>query len=340
MKNIILSIFVLWFSCAIIAQNSYTFETVATSDLQWTGIAISKTNRLFVNYPTWNIKSPFKVAELVKGKEVAYPSAKDNKRFVCVQSVVVDKLDRLWVLDPANPHFKDVVSSGAKLFMIDLKRNKIIREYSFPKEVAPAKSYLNDVRIDSKRKVAYITDSQLGGIIVLNLVTGKSFRALDATVTNKVLANLDFIDFQSTGKWYGKTQSDGIELSEDGKTLYFTALTGNVLYSIPTAMLRDTNKTPQERAAAITTINTQNVPTDGMIRVGRKLYMANLPQECIWQYDLVSRTGQNIIYSEKIRWADSFTVDKRGDIYFTTSQINYPKDKRGKYKIMKLTINK
>ncbi|MGL5318762.1 MAG: L-dopachrome tautomerase-related protein, partial [Bacteroidales bacterium] len=223
MKNIILTMLALVISYSALAQEKFTAEVIAESNYQWTGIAVSNTNRIFVNYPTWDIQSPFKVAEIINGKEVAYPSDKENNRFVCVQSVVIDDLNRLWILDPANPQFKGVVKSGAKLFQVDLQSNKIVREYSFPQSVAPSESYLNDLRVDTKREVAYITDSQLGGIVVLDLKSGKSFRALDQS-SPKLLANLNHIDFLSTGRWTNKVNSDGIELSKDGETLYFTAL--------------------------------------------------------------------------------------------------------------------
>jgi len=286
--------------------------------------------------PTWDVKSPFKVAELINGKEVPYPTKHANKHFVCVQSVVIDKLDRLWVLDPANPQFKGVVKSGAKLYQYDLKTNHLVREYRFTNSVAPTDSYLNDLRVDTEREIAYITDSQLGGIVVLDLKTGDAYRALDNS-SPKLLANLDAIEFESTGKWGNKVHSDGIELSHDGNTLYFTALTGNILYSVPTDALRNKTLTVSQRAAAVESENALNVPTDGMILVGSKLYMADLPVEGVWKYNLATGEGITIPLNEKVRWADSFAADSDGNIYFTCSQINYPVNQRVKYKLIKLT---
>ncbi|MGL4994390.1 MAG: lactoylglutathione lyase family protein [Bacteroidales bacterium] len=335
MRNLILALFVLLLSLSVSAQNNFEIKIVAESNYQWTGIAISESNRIFVNYPTWDIKSPFKVAEIIDGKEMAYPSAKDNNRFVAVQSVVIDDLDRLWILDPANPQFSGVVNSGAKLFQVDLKSNKIVREYKFPKEVAPSKSYLNDLRVDTKRDIAYITDSELGGIIVIDIKSGKSYRALDNS-SSKLLANLESIEFTSTGKWNNRVNSDGIEISKDGERLYFTSLTGDILFRIQTSILRNKDLSPQQRAESVEIENKENVPTDGMLLHENKLYMANLPTEGIWEYDLNSGRGININLKEPIRWADSFAKDSDGNIYFTTSQINYPIQKREKYKIFKM----
>lgn len=316
-------------------MQKYSTEVIAESDYQWSGIAVSKEKRFFVNFPTWDIPCPFKVGEIVDGNIVAYPSEKDNELFVCVQSVVIDDLNRLWVLDPASPLFKGVVESGAKLFCVNIETNKIDKTYVFPPEVAPKTSYLNDVRIDSKSGFAFMTDSEDGGIIVLDLQSGSSWRALDASV-GAVMANLDCIDFRTTGKWNKKINSDGIELSKDCETLYFTALTGNILYAVPTSVLRDHTMCVAEREKFIRIENSNNVPSDGMLLLDDKLYMGNLPEEGIWQYDLKSRFGTSIDLGESIRWADSFACDRDGCIYFTTSQINYPRELQEKFKLRKM----
>jgi len=307
---------------------------VAESDYQWTGITVSGEGRIFVNYPTWKVPSPFKVAEVIDGKEVAYPSPEANELFVCVQSVVIDKLDRLWVLDPANPQFRGVVKGGPKLYQIDLETNEIVKTFSFSDSAYTATTYLNDVRVDTKDEVAYMTDSKDGGIVVLDLNTGNSWRALDNNCP-AVMANLNGISFKSTGKSNGITNSDGIELSEDGSILYFTALTGDVLYQIPTSVLRDTTLVPENRCKEVSVLNDKNVPTDGMILHNGKLYMADLPEEGLWSFDIKTKRGERFDYGYTIRWADSFAVDKEGYIYFTTSQINYPEQERIKYEIYK-----
>ncbi len=82
-----------------------------------------------------------------------------------------------------------------------------------------------------------------------------------------------------------------------------------------------------------------NVPTDGMILHKGKLYMANLPEEGIWEFDLVSKKGKNLLLPRDIHWADSFAKATDGSIYFTTSQINYPVEQRGKYEIYRMTFD-
>jgi hypothetical protein len=87
-------------------------------------------------------------------------SARDH--FVCVQSVVVDEDDALWILDPASPNFQAVVQGGPKLLKVDLAANKVERVYHFDDVTAPTKSYLNDVRFT--RGFAFISDSGLAEV--------------------------------------------------------------------------------------------------------------------------------------------------------------------------------
>lgn len=144
-------------------------EQVATFDGPMpTGVTVSHSHRIFVNFPRWGDDVPFTVAEMVNGKAVAYPNAEINAwpgrslpnpnafmdqganqtHFVSVQSVVVDPADRLWVLDTGAPKLKDVVPGGAKLVCIDLQTDKVIKTILLLPDVAGPNSYVNDVRFD------------------------------------------------------------------------------------------------------------------------------------------------------------------------------------------------
>lgn len=94
-------------------------------------MTVSAQGRVFVNFPFWSDDHTISVAEIVDGKPKPFPddawNARDSPpggRWVCVQSVVVDNQDGLWVLDPASPKTEAVVPGGPKLVKIDLAANK------------------------------------------------------------------------------------------------------------------------------------------------------------------------------------------------------------------------
>ena len=85
-----------------------------------TGVAVSHTGRVFVNFPRWGDPVDFSVAEIVNGKAVPYPDADVNRfdpgkvsdNFLVVQSVFIDPKDRLWVLDAAAPTWGPTSPAG------------------------------------------------------------------------------------------------------------------------------------------------------------------------------------------------------------------------------------
>ena len=334
MKKIICLLMLLF--CLVTETEAAKVKVVAESAYQWTGLAISQEDRMFVCYPTWRNYPEYKVAEIKNGRVLPYPNKELAASFSCVQSVYVDDKDKLWILDTGKPRGKQAVAGSAKLYKVDLQQNKLLWQYAFPAEVDLATSYLNDVRVDTKRGYAYLTDSTQGGIIVLNLNTKKpgAYRVLDNIP--QVKADLPGIAFASTGFDKHQTHSDGIELSKDGKTLYFSALTGKTLYQIATAKLREAMVDKTNAASSIRIANANNVPTDGLWLKGDSLYMGDLAKESIYAFNLKTKQGVDLELKQAIHWADSFAQDREGRLYFTTSQINYRDKVQEPYRIYQL----
>ncbi len=101
-----------------------------------------------------------------------------------MQSVVVDPMDRLWILDTGSPLFEPTKFGGPKMVCVNLAKDLVVKKIILPQDVAFPTTYLNDVRFDLRRGsegVAFITDSsQKGpnGIIVVDLASGVSWRRL------------------------------------------------------------------------------------------------------------------------------------------------------------------
>jgi hypothetical protein len=81
---------------------------------------------------------------VVDGKPKPFPDEAWNakagppaQRWICVQSVVVDDQDALWVLDPTSPKTEAVVEGGPKLVKIDLATNKVMQTITLDENVAP-----------------------------------------------------------------------------------------------------------------------------------------------------------------------------------------------------------
>ncbi len=311
-------------------------EVYSNNQFQLTGISVSKTGRLFVNFPRWSDRYINAVVEVMRdGTTKPFPDEHWNrwdlkipnagKQFVCVQSVVVDDTDALWVLDPAAPLLASVVPGGAKLVKIDLATNQVSRVIPFSPEIANASSYMNDIRFDTKKNVAYITDSGNGGIVIVDLATGNAHRALDGDpsvmVEKGVGITINNKPVLGPTKQPPMFNSDGIALSPDGEYLYYKAVTARSLYRIKTSVLRDVSASPKTVSAAVERVAT-TFPTDGLWMDGQgRLYLSALEQNGVVRL-LPNGKQETVVTDPRIQWPDTFTEGPDGAIYITTSHIH------------------
>jgi sugar lactone lactonase YvrE len=304
-------------------------------DFQITGVTVSKTGRVFVNYPRWSDRYLYAVTEIAgDGTAKPFPdeewngwdlkAASASAHFVCVQSVVVDEDDSLWVLDPAAPMLASVVPGGPKLVEIDLSTNRVSRVILFDPEIAKVDSYLNDVRIDKKRGMAYITDSGRGGLIVIDLNTGRAHRALDGHPSVKVEEGVRVVVDGKELLLNGKPpqfNSDGIALSPDGDYVYYKAVTAVTLYRVKTQALRDSASSPAAASGAVETV-AKTMPTDGLWIDGDwNLYLTDIPADAV---SCVRPDGniERLVSDRKLQWPDTLSQGPDGAIYVSASHIN------------------
>jgi len=320
-------------------------EPIAESSNLWTGISISRDGRIFVCFPRWSRQVPISVGEIVDGVVKPFPDQDWNSwideepatnKFVCVQSVVVDDDDYLWILDPASPYLQGVVGEGARIYKFELKGNSLIRTYSIPSSAAPQKSYLNDIRVDTMSDTAYITESGLGAIIVVDLESGNSYRRLDHHFSTKAEVGritVEGIPVES------KIHADGISLSPDRKYLYYQALCARNLYKVPTKDLRDPSVQDVLLESEVERLGEVGV-NDGILgdRYGN-IFLSGLETNSINMLNTENRLIQ-IIQDRRIQWPDTFSMDSGGNIYFTVAKLHLPPDPSNPYKIFRIRFYK
>lgn len=327
-----------------------SLHEVARSDRQWTGVAVAQDNRIFVNYPRWSDNVPFSVGELKADGSVApFPSMDLNRwepdsdatrNFVAVQSVVVDKDNFLWILDAANPQFKGIVPGGPKLVKVDLASNSIIQTVRFDAPVIEPGSYLNDVRIDTRRQVAYLTDSGTGAIIVTNLSDGTSRRLLanhSSTHAEEITLTIEGRSWLRNGNPV-RVHADGIALDSKGEYLYYQALTGRTLYRIQTRWLRDPLITDQGLTGKIETVGKTGA-ADGLAFMDGRVYISALESNAI-KTVVPGSKPEVLVQSPQLAWPDSFAFGPDNILYVTTSQIHRGKETNEPYKIFKIEAKK
>jgi sugar lactone lactonase YvrE len=342
-------------SVGVFAAEANLTEVASFPNQQVTGVAVSKSGRMFVNFPDWSDDHTISVAEIIDGNPKPFPNEDWNKpgaadsHFICVQSVYVDANDSLWILDPAAPKMQAIVKGGPKLIKVDLKTNEIVQKIPFSEVVAREKSYLNDVRVDTNAGVAFMTDSGRGAIIVVDLKSGKArgllhkHKSTQAESCAKLIVDgRELIDQQK--KTAPQIHSDGIALDTKNDYLYYHALTGHTLYRIKTQYLKDAKISKSELASKVETVIETPAP-DGMLEApDGSVYLTAIEQNAIVRYDPAKNKIDNVIQDKRLSWPDSLSWGPDGALYVTASQIqNMRRFNEGKsvrtepYKIFKIT---
>jgi sugar lactone lactonase YvrE len=288
-------------------STAQTLAPVATFGHQVTGVAVSADGRRFVNFPRWTEDAPISVAD----------------HFVCVQSVVPDGQGNLWVVDAGAPGNEKILEGAPKLVKISLATNQVSKVIAIPGDVALQGTYLNDIRFSPDGGTAYITDSGTrGAIIVVDLASGRSWRALDGSPTTQVDKTVKvMLDGKPLRRPDGRQPmfaADGIAISNDGRTLYWQALTGQTLYSIDTGLLRQ-EVGEKERQLAVRTVARTQV-TDGiwMSKAGT-LYLTSPTDYSVKR--LNGATVETVLTDRRLRWPDTMAEGADGTLYVTASHI-------------------
>lgn len=312
----------------IIKPNSQKIQEVINvasfKGQQVTGITVTKKGRMFVNFPRWRDNVRYSVVEVFNdGTFAPFPNEEWNlwntdkkvisNQFVGIQSVVAFE-NKLYVLDTRNSKFSGVIDAP-RVFVFNLISNKLEQTFKLNKDDYHNDSYINDLRVDVENNKLYFTDSGHAGLIALDLKTGNSKRILDNHKSTK--AEVSQLIF---GKktWKNTVHSDGIALDTRDKRLYYHALTGYSLYSIPISSFNLTNDSEIE---ATVKFEVSTSATDGMIfDQNGNLYFADLENNKI-NYLTPNGTIKTLLTGEHVKWADTFSIYD-GYLYYTNSRIN------------------
>jgi sugar lactone lactonase YvrE len=325
-----------WLLSASVPAGAATLKEIASfPDQQVTGVGASiKTGRVFVNFPFWSPSHEISVAEIKGGKPVAYPDGKWNakdgdadERFVCVQSVVVDEKDFLWILDAGSPLQEGIIPGGPKLIKVALDKDQVERIYPIDEKAAPKNSYLNDVRIDHGTGHAFITESGIGSLIVVDLGSGEARRFLADHPSTKVETGKELIvdgikpiDPKTNGT--PQFHADGIALDRTANLLFFHALTAETLYSVPTNALIQKDASDESVAAKVRKVAKTPAP-DGMLEGGDgSVLLAAFEDNAVIRFDPATAALTTIIKDDRLQWPDTLCRGPQNSIYVTTSQIH------------------
>ncbi|MGC4001598.1 MAG: L-dopachrome tautomerase-related protein [Anaeromyxobacter sp.] len=306
------------------------------------GVKVDSKGNVYVSTARWGgPEVPATLSKVVEknGKKLLQPfpslAMNDPNNPEALQAVLgfeIDRNDVMWILDQGHVAGAPSKPGAEKLILWDLKANKELQRYVFTDKDSDKKcSFLNDVAVDNDTGFAYIADSGIfcdpldGGLIVYDSKANKARRILDRTVFTNDQAGFVFrIDNRPVlEKNAMRTGADGIALSGDKKTLYWTTLTGNVLYSLPTALLRDPKASEADLRMAVTKVTTLLSNTDGMTadRDGNVIATA-LMLNGLQTRD--AKTGQvrTLFIHPEMSWPDTLSWGPDGSLYVASNHLH------------------
>ncbi|HEY7091341.1 MAG TPA: L-dopachrome tautomerase-related protein [Tepidisphaeraceae bacterium] len=313
-----------------------------------TGVAVSHNGRLFVCFPRWGDPVEFTVAEIKEGRVAAFPNADINKLrsddpancLLSVQSVVVDDMDRLWILDTGSVNTGPTVPHGPKMLCVDLRNNQIVKRIEFPQTVALTTSYLNDVCFDldhGREGMAFITDSSdqgPNGIVVVDLASGASWRKLNDHPSTK--ADPNFVPIVEAEPLmvrppagqppaYLKIGSDGIAIDTRSRILYYCPLASRRLYHVSVDALADPNLSDNDVARTVEQMPERDFASDGLLCDHSRgtLYLTDYEHNAIRRFAPDQKRYEIIVSDRRIIWPDSMAITADDStLFFTANQLN------------------
>jgi sugar lactone lactonase YvrE len=335
-KFLSVSIFLFTYHIVTYAQNnmpesSKLMQVAAFGKYQPIGVAVTKTGRIFVTFPRKEIYE-YGVAEIINGQRKPYPDAAWNQydstqplnRFNNAQTVWPDENDNLWILDPSNPGEEATIAAGVKLLKVNLSTNKVERIYRF-EDLPREKIALNDVRIDSRRQLAYLSEPKTASIIVLDLQTGKSRMVLSNHPSTKAEKNFQLhLDGKAVVDKNGKAFSsnvNGIALTKDGKYFYYRAINQTKLYRLPVEYLANPALDDSAIAQHVELVGETGISHGMIADATGNIFLTDSPEKAI-RYVTPDGKFETLVRDPRLIWPDTFSVGPDGYLYLTASQIN------------------
>ena len=203
-----------------------------------------------------------------------------------------------------------------------LATGRVAKIYPFGPQVALPGSYVDDVRFNGDR--AYLTDAGKPGLIVLDLRTGSARRVLDRDPSVTAPADrpivLDSRVVKAPDGTPLRVNSDPLEVSPDGRWLYFAPLPGP-WSRIETRWLDDAGVASDVLAAKVEAW--ADLPPVGgtVMDTNGDLYFTDLAENA-----LKRRTPDGavttIVRDPRLHWVDAPFIDAAHAIWLPTPQMD------------------
>jgi sugar lactone lactonase YvrE len=287
-------------------------------------VAVSRDGRLFFTVHPEARPEGAKLLEWKDGAARPFPDeAAQDRLFETPLGVVIDRRDRLWVIDHGNHGF-----GTPRLLAFDLGSGALVHDHRFPDHIAPLGSFLQDLQVTPDGSTVFIADAsfwrQDPALVVHDVGGGRDRRLLEHH--DSVMAqNWIIVTPSRTMSFLGglaamKPALDGIALAADGSWLAYGAMTHDTLYRVPTSALVDPHLEATELAARVERLG-QKPLSDGLSsdREGG-VWITDVEHGAVLRMT-PERVLETWIETPRIRWADALCFGPDGWLYVADSAL-------------------
>lgn len=305
-------------NCAIAGIKSYKGAVMVTvprwrSGVPATLLLLDAQRQVLMPWPSWSAQAP---------------DDPQNALFFNVQSMEIDPVGRVWVLDVGRQNFLDadpstLVNRAPALLVFNFANGRLLDQYSFPDAVLPANaSFANDIVVDWRNDVAFISDTWgQGGLVVVDLRNHVSRRFDHASLQGDASTVMQFPE----GPFAAASPSDGIALTPNG-TLFYCSISTTQLWKLDATVFADFSQSSGAVAATVQLVGDKRAFSDGLAMTNNSdVIWGDLTGGRIVATSAFGAFSPHALVSKPLamEWPDTFAFDETdGSLLFTSNRLH------------------
>jgi len=204
-----------------------------------------------------------------------------------------------------------------------------VDQFIFPRSIAAFGSMLNDFAVSADKRYVYIADTSifrgLPGLVVLDTQSRSVFRYLDShssVIAMPYMPKVHGEPVVALGFFPLRPHVDSIALSRDGSYLYYSPVSHDHMFRIPTKPLQTSQGAD---VSQLVEIYANKSMSDGIsLDDQNNLYISDFEHSCINVINPKDKLLTTLVCSEKLLvWPDGFSFGPDNYLYICPSALQF-----------------